>query len=110
MKILLTVVVCGNGADGRSAPLYDGIELIYPDGGEGVKDFLARALKTAKGKYTVVLDTKFLFADVQPLLNIIDKNTADMVCFNGGIALKTAVLKNVVKDCADSFSCRILGV
>ena len=48
MKILLTVVVCGNGADGRSAPLYDGIELIYPDGGEGVKDFLARALKTAK--------------------------------------------------------------
>lgn len=110
MKILLTVVVCGNGADGRSAPLYDGIELIYPDGGEGVKDFLARALKAAKGKYTVVLDTKFLFADVQPLLNIIDKNTADMVCFNGGIALKTAVLKNVVKDCADSFSCRILGV
>ncbi len=67
MKILLTVVVCGNGADGRSAPLYDGIELIYPDGGEGVKDFLSRALKTARGKYTVVLDAKFLFADVQPL-------------------------------------------
>ena len=108
MKILLSLAVCK--PDKRTESLYDGIELLYPQEDESEKEFLIRAIKVAKGKYTVICDRNFAFADVQPLLNIIDKNTADMVCFTNGAAIKTSVLKTVAKDCTDSFSCRVLGV
>lgn len=109
MKILLTLVVCMKNGDEGSKPLYDGIELIYPSGDETEKDFLARAVKAAKGKYSVVCDREFLLSDVQSVLNIIDKNTADMVCFTGGIAIKTSILKGI-KDYEDAFSFRLAGV
>ena len=109
MKILLTVVVCENSSDGRSNTLYDGIELIYPNENESGKDFLARAIKCAKGKYAVICDRKFRFANVQSVLNIIDKNTADMVCFNGNAAFKVSILK-ALKDYSDAYSLRIFAV
>ena len=109
MKTLLSVVVCGKTGE-TTQPLYDGIELIYAEENENQKDFLARAGKLAKGKYTVICERSFRFADVQSLLNIIDKNTADMVCFTSGCALKTDVFKKAVKDCEDAFSCRALTV
>ena len=108
MKILLSVAVCKPVQ--RNESLYDGIELLYPEENDSEKEFLIRALKVAKGKYTVISDTGFAFADVQPLLNIIDKNAADMVCFTGGCAIKTAVLKTAVKDCTDAFSLKVTGV
>lgn len=108
MKILLSLAVCK--PDKRTESLYDGIELLYPEENESEKDFLVRAVKAAKGKYTVICDRNFSFADVQPLLNIIDKNAADMVCFTNGAAIKTSLFKTVAKDCTDAFSCRVLGV
>ena len=49
-------------------------------------------------------------ADVQSILNILDKNTADIVCFMGGAVFRTAIMKNAVKDCEDAFSCRVLAL
>ena len=109
MKILLTLFVCGNSGQEKPSSLYDGIELIYKDDNESEKDFLGRAAKSAKGKYAVVCENGFKFADVQSLLNIIDKNTADMVCFTGGNAVKVSVLKNI-KDFPDAFSFKLSGV
>ena len=71
---------------------------------------LTRAIKTAKGKYTVLSDRKFRLADINSLLNILDKNSADMVSFTGGTAIKTNLIKNALKDCTDIFSCLVLSV
>ena len=89
MKILLTIVVNSDIGTKNAPPLYDGIEIICPDENESEKDLLTRAIKTAKGKYTVLSDRKFRLADINSLLNILDKNSADMVSFTGGTAIKT---------------------
>lgn len=110
MKILLTIVVNGDIGTKNAPPLYDGIEIIYPDENESEKDFIVRAIKNAKGKYAVLADRKFMLADLNSLLNILDKNSADMVSFTGGVAIKLSLVKNAVKDCTDLFSCLILSV
>ena len=107
MKILLTIVVCKTG---EQLPEHDGIEIIYREENEEEIAFLARAAKSAKGKYALISDRPFKIAEVQPLLNILDKNTADMVCFVGGGVIKTSVIRGVVKDCFGCFSCRTLSV
>ena len=107
MKTLLTVTVC---AAQKEAPACDGIEFIIIEENESERDFLSRAAKSAKGKYVVISDRSVSVADVQSLLNIIDKNTADMVCFTVGMAVKTSYFKNAVKDCADTFSLKSLCV
>lgn len=109
MKTLLTIIVYDTD-EKHSSTLYDGIELIYPEEKEGEKDFVSRAIKNAKGKYAVLLQQKFRLADVNSLLNILDKNSPDMVIFAGGTALKATIVKNVVKDCHDVFSCFILSI
>lgn len=110
MKNLLTIVVgCDMGAK-HTSTLYDGIELIYPEENEAEKDFVLRAAKNAKGKYSVLLEKKFMFADLSSLLNILDKNSPDMVIFTGGTAIKTSIVKTAVKDSKDIFSCFILSV
>ena len=110
MKNLLTIVVSRDTGIRHASTLYDGIELIYPEDEEAEKDFILRAIKNAKGKYTILLEKKFMFADVSSLLNILDKNSPDMVVFTGGTAIKTSVVKAVVKDSRDIFSCFILSV
>lgn len=110
MKTLLSIVVSNDTGLKHASTLYEGIELIYPEENEAEKDFIARAIKNAKGKYTVLLEHKFMLADVNSLLNILDKNSPDMVMFSGGTAVKTSVMKSVVKDCVDAFSCFILSV
>lgn len=110
MKNLLSIVVSCDTGDKHASTLYDGIELIYPEENENEKDFVLRAIKNAKGKYAVLVDKKFMFADMNSLLNILDKNSPDMVCFTGGTAVKTSVIKSVAKDCADLFSCFVLSV
>lgn len=107
MKTLLSVVVC---SEQPSAHECDGIEFLYKDEGESDKDFLNRSLKAAKGKYTVITEKKFIMGDTSSILNIIDKNSADMVCFTGGSAIRTSHLKSVAKDCVDAFTCDILGI
>ena len=110
MKILLTIVVNSDIGTKNAPPLYDGIEIICPDENESEKDLLTRAIKAAKGKYTVLSDRKFRLADINSLLNILDKNSADMVSFTGGTAIKTNLIKNALKDCTDIFSCLVLSV
>lgn len=110
MKNLLTIVVSCDTETKHASTLYDGIEIIYREENENEKDFVTRAVKNAKGKYAVLLEKKFRFADVNSLLNILDKNSSDMVSFTGGTAIKTSVIEKVVKDCADLFSCLILSV
>ncbi|MDE7440301.1 MAG: hypothetical protein K2N23_07330 [Clostridia bacterium] len=110
MKNLLSIVVSCDLGEKYNSTLYDGIEIIYPEENETEKDFILRAAKNAKCKYAVLLDKKFMFADVNSLLNILDKNSSDMVCFTGGTAIKTSVVKSVAKDCADLFSCFSLSV
>lgn len=94
----------------NSSTLYDGIELIYPVEREPETDFTSRAIKDANGKYLILLRQKFKFADLSTLLNILDKNSSDMVQFEGGIAVKTSIAKGVVKHCPDLFSCYILSI
>ena len=108
MKTLLTIIAC-RGCKEYENETESQVQIIRPDEGENEKDFLARALKGAKGKYSVVADRHFLLSDIQSVLNIIDKNTADMVCFVGGNAIKTSILKGL-KDYIDPFSFRILGI
>lgn len=110
MKNLLSIVVYCNAGEKHASTLYDGIELIYPEENETEKDFAQRAAKIAKGKYAVILEHKFRFADVSSLLNILDKNSTDMVSFNGGTAIKTSVVKDAAKGCADMFSLYVLSV
>lgn len=110
MKNLLTIVVRDYSGAKHASALYDGIELIYSEDDEPKKDFVLRALKNATGKYAILLEQKFKFADVNSLINILDKNSTDMVIFAGGTAIKTSVMKTVVKDCEDLFSCFILSV
>ena len=110
MKTLLSIVVSYDTGAKHASTLYDGIELIYPEENEPEKDFVARAIKNAKGKYAVLLEKKFMLADVNSLLNILDKNSPDMVIFSDGTAIKTSIMKTVVKDCVDMFSCFILSV
>lgn len=110
MKNLLSIVVSCATGEKHASTLYDGIELIYPEENEKEKDFILRAIKNAGGKYAVLLEKKFMFADVNSLLNILDKNSPDMVCFTGGTAIKTSIVKGVVKDSADLFSLVVLSV
>ena len=110
MKKLLTIVVGYATDEKHASTLYDGVELIYPESGESEKDLVSRAAKNSNGKYTVLLNQKFRFADVNSLLNILDKNSPDMVVFAGGTALKSSIVRTVVKDCRDVFSCFILSV
>lgn len=106
MKTLLTIVACNGSA---TAELADGVEFIYPEQGEKQIEFLKRASKAANGKYVVICENATI-ADPAPLLKIIDKNPADLICFSGGAAVKTSVFKAGVKDCKDAFSCRVLSV
>ena len=110
MKTLLTIIVGCDTGEKHASTLYDGVELLYPDENEGEKNFVTRAIKNANGKYAVLLNQKFKFADVSSLLNILDKNSPDMVVFAGGTAIKTSIIKAVIKDCKDVFSCFILSV
>lgn len=110
MKNLLSIVVNCDAGEKHSSTLYDGIELIYPDENESEKDFVLRALKCAKGKYAFLTEKKFMFADLNSLLNVLDKSSHDMVCFTGGTAIKTAVVEKAAKECADLFSCFVLSV
>lgn len=107
MKTLLTIIACRGYVD--SGELEGAIQFICPSDNEEQTGFLARASKEAKGKYCVVTDGLFELADVQSLLNIIDKNTADLVCFVGGNAIKTSLLKGL-KDYKDPFSYRIMSI
>ena len=109
MKNLLTLIIACDTAEKHASSLYENIELIYQEN-ESEKDFLIRAIKGAKGKYSVLLNQEFRFADVNSLLNILDKNSPDMVVFAGGTAIKTSVIKTASKDCKDIFSCFILSV
>ncbi len=107
MKTLLTIAVC------RGTPetaVTDGVEFIYPEKDENQKDFLTRSAKTAKGKYTVISETAAGIAEIGQLLNIIDKNPKDLICFEQGFAVKTAIFKACAKDCKDAFSCKVLCV
>ena len=108
MKNLLTIVVCHS--DNNDIATCDGVEFIFPEEGENEKNFLTRAFKQAKGKYSLVCENTLKLADVQSVLNILDKNTADIVCFVGGAVFRTAIMKNAVKDCEDAFSCRVLAL
>ncbi len=110
MKNLLSIVVSCNIGEKHVSTLYDGIELIHSEENETEKEFISRAIKNANGKYTVLLEKKFMFGNINSLLNILDKNSTDMVYFMGGTAIKTSVIRNCVKDCADIFSCFILSV
>ena len=110
MKNLLTIVVGCNKGEKHASTLYDGIELIYSEPNESEKDFISRAIKGAKGKYSILLNQTFRFADINSLFNILDKNSPDIVVFAGGTAIKTSVIKSVVKDSQDIFSCFILSV
>ena len=110
MKNLITIIVYSDVNEKHSSTLYDGVELIYSEQNESEKDFLSRAIKGANGKYAVLLNQKFKLADVNSLLNILDKNSPDMVVFVGGTAIKTSIIKGIVKDCKDLFSCFILSV
>ena len=110
MKTLLTIIVGYETDEKHTSTLYEGIELIYPENNEKEKDFIARAVKNAKGKYAVLIQQKFKLADLNSLLNILDKNSPDMVIFAGGTAIKITVIKNVIKDCQDVFSCYMLSV
>ena len=109
MKNLLTIVVYCN-SDTGSTTLYDGIELIYPVDREPEAEFTSRAIKEACGKYIVLLGQKFKFADVSPLLNILDKNSPDMVTFTGGTAIKASIVKSAAKHSTDIFSSIILSI
>ena len=107
MKTLLTIIACrGCEEYGESD---NGIQFICPQENEDDTNFLSRAVKEAKGKYAIVTDRSFELADVQSILNITDKNSADLICFVGGNAIKTSILKGL-RDFTDPFSFRILGI
>lgn len=109
MKNLLSIVVgCDSGVK-NSSTLYDGIELIYPKEGEPEADVI-RELKNVNSKYAVLFGHKFKFADVSSLLNTIDKSSHDLIQFNGGVAIKSSIVKAAAKNSPDIFSCYILSV
>lgn len=107
MKTLLTIVVC---CGSEKAADVDGVEFIYPEQDEKQKDFLTRAAKIAKGKYTVICESQAETFETGQLLSIIDKNPKDLICFEQGCAIKTSVIKSCVKDCKDAFSCKVLSI
>ena len=110
MKNLLTIVVIRYSEGLSSSPLHDGIELLYPQENETETAFTSRAIKDAKGKYVLLLRQKFKLDDINPFLNALDKNSSDMIQFEGGIVIKTSIAKGVVKRCPDLFSCYILSI
>ena len=110
MKQLLTIIVGCDTAEKHASTLYDGIELIYPEENESEKDLILRATKLSKGKYTILINETFRLADISSLLNMLDKNSPDMLVFAGGTAIKSSIVKAVAKDCQDVFSCFILSV
>lgn len=107
MKNLLTIVAYAAKPDSDAE--YEGIDFIYPEEGESEKNFLTRAIKGAKGKYTFVSSVGVRLADIKSILNVLDKNNADIVNFAGGAILKTSDFKSVVKDCPDAFSLLVLA-
>ena len=107
MKTLLTLIALYRTDADEPC---EGVEIIYSENNESEKDFVTRAIKAAKGKYAVLIHQKFKLADVNSLLNLLDKNSPDMFVFVGGTAIKTSVVKGAVKDCEDMFSCFILSV
>lgn len=107
MKKLLTIIA-KNSIQAETA--CNGIEIFYPEENESEKNFALRAAKNADGKYTVIIEQKFALSDIDSLLNILDKNSSDMVIFEGGTAVKTSIVKGTVKECRDIFSCMILSI
>ena len=108
MKNILTILVKCDSETSHPSSLYDGIDIIYSEK-ESEKDFVLRAIKNATGKYAVLLEQKFKFANINSLLNVLDKNSPDMVIFDGGTAIKTPIIKGIVKNCEDVFSCVVMS-
>lgn len=105
MKTLLTIAVFQLVEEQKQLQNGEGIEFIYANEGESEKDFAIRAFKEANGKYALLSLRNARIVDIKPLMNILDKNPADMICFTPSIIIRTTLLKSAANDCSDIFSC-----
>lgn len=100
MKKLLTIVVCGRAEEERAASSCDDIELIYTENNEAG---LAEYIKQAKGKYTYIAPSSFIFKDVKLMVSALSESDYDVVSFAVGSAAKTSLFKGLnfkESDCA----------
>lgn len=110
MKTLLTIAVYRIVNKEQQIQPSEGIEFIYADEGESEKAFVARAFKEADGKYSLLSLRNVRLVDIKPIMNILDKNTADMICFVPSIIIRTSLLKSATSECSDIFSCQAFAI
>lgn len=104
MKKLLTIAAL-SGFQGEICAPCEEIEIIRVD----EKPFY-EVLKQVKSKYVCVADGGFAFSDSTEYLSELDGATADIVVFEGGCLIKTAILKGLpAKLCADRFTAEVFG-
>ena len=101
MKKLLSLIISDENVDKNSPfDLAEHIPVAEPSGKAAFD-----ALKQVKGKYAILLDGKFKYADAHNFLNALDGVNADIDTFNGGYCIKTAILKGInLRACPDFFN------
>ncbi len=95
MKKVLTVAVCVRLQKNLPDCALEGIEILYIAEGQSCAEFLKNAVKSAKGKYTVIVDGDFVTADLADFLSVAEKDNSDIIIFKGGYCFKTAVLRGL---------------
>lgn len=92
---MLTIAVCERPLGKTDDSLYEGVEILTVDKGQDSAEFLRAAIRAAKGKYMLITDGEFRFADIQPFLSAAEKSAADILAFDGGYCFKTALLRGL---------------
>lgn len=93
MKKLITVIMPDVSEGNGEAP--EKIEILSYGG----KTSLAEAIKRAKGKYTLLSDGDVECGDTDGFFFEAEKAQADILAFDGGFLVKTAVLRDVDAKC-----------
>ena len=99
MKTVVSILICRRVESVPAEP--DGCELLYTDENRSYTEILKNGIKQAKGKYSIILDGGFEFADADGLVSALSAANADIVTFKSVTAFKTSLFKGANFDTGD---------
>lgn len=102
MKKLLTVLACNRCEE--IEPPCDEVEVLYTDENRTQNEIIENGIKQAKSKYVILTAERFEVLDLPPFLKVLDNSAADVIAFDGGTAVKSALLRGALKSDNDVFS------
>ena len=108
MKKLLTVLVCAPCKE--ISPPCDEMEILYTDENRTPHEIIENGIKQSKSKYVILTDGEFEITDSKSILNVLNDSPADLIAFDGGTAVKSALFKDALKSENDKFSTEFYAI